>query len=36
MAPGRGKLSYSIIAFALAPETFTLAELSEIYETPLG
>ena len=32
----RAKLSYSNIAFALAPETFTLAELSEIYETALG
>ena len=32
----RGKLSYSNIAFALAPPTFTLAQLSEIYEAALG
>jgi hypothetical protein len=32
----RGKLSYSNVAFALAPSTFTLAELSEIYEAALG
>jgi 8-oxo-dGTP diphosphatase len=32
----RGKLSYSNIGFALAPETFTLAELRDIYETALG
>lgn len=32
----RGKLSYSNVAFALAPETFTLAELSEVYEAALG
>ena len=32
----RGKLSYSNIAFALAPREFTLAELSEIYEAALG
>jgi ADP-ribose pyrophosphatase YjhB (NUDIX family) len=31
-----GKLSYSNVGFALAPETFTLAELSELYETALG
>jgi ADP-ribose pyrophosphatase YjhB (NUDIX family) len=32
----RGKLSYSNIAFALAPPTFTLAELSDVYEAALG
>ena len=32
----RGKLSYSNIAFALAPREFTLAELSEICEAALG
>lgn len=32
----RGKLSYSNIAFGLAPETFTLAELSSVYEAALG
>jgi 8-oxo-dGTP diphosphatase len=32
----RGKLSYSNIGFALAPETFTLAELREIYGAALG
>ena len=32
----RAKLSYSNIAFALAPPSFTLAELSEIYEAALG
>ena len=32
----RGKLSYSNIAFALAPERFTLRELAEIYEAVLG
>lgn len=32
----RGKLSYSNVAFALAPRTFTLAELSETYEAALG
>jgi len=31
-----GKLSYSNIAFALAPETFTLAELRDVYEAALG
>jgi len=32
----RGKLSYSNIGFALAPDTFTLAELREIYAAALG
>jgi 8-oxo-dGTP diphosphatase len=32
----RGKLSYTNIGFALAPETFTLAELREIYVAALG
>jgi ADP-ribose pyrophosphatase YjhB (NUDIX family) len=32
----RGKLSYSNIGFALSPETFTLAELREIYVAALG
>ncbi len=32
----RGKLSYSNIGFALAPETFTLAELRDMYEAALG
>jgi 8-oxo-dGTP diphosphatase len=32
----RGKLSYTTIGFALAPETFTLAELREIYVAALG
>jgi 8-oxo-dGTP diphosphatase len=32
----RGKLSYSNIGFALAPHTFTLAELREIYAAALG
>jgi len=32
----RGKLSYSNIGFALAPVTFTLAELREIYAAALG
>jgi ADP-ribose pyrophosphatase YjhB (NUDIX family) len=32
----RGKLSYSNIGFALAPETFTLSELREIYAAALG
>jgi ADP-ribose pyrophosphatase YjhB (NUDIX family) len=32
----RGKLSYSNIGFALAPESFTLAELRDVYEAALG
>jgi ADP-ribose pyrophosphatase YjhB (NUDIX family) len=32
----RGKLSYSNIGFALAPETFTLSELRDVYEAALG
>jgi 8-oxo-dGTP diphosphatase len=32
----RAKLSYTNVAFALAPETFTLAELSDLYEAALG
>ncbi len=32
----RGKLSYTNIGFALAPESFTLAELREIYVAALG
>jgi 8-oxo-dGTP diphosphatase len=32
----RGKLSYTNIGFALAPETFTLAELRDIYVAALG
>jgi ADP-ribose pyrophosphatase YjhB (NUDIX family) len=32
----RGKLSYSNIGFALAPDTFTLAELRDVYEAALG
>lgn len=32
----RGKLSYSNVGFALAPETFTLAELSAVYGAALG
>ena len=31
----RGKLSYSNIGFALAPETFTLAELRDVYAAAL-
>jgi ADP-ribose pyrophosphatase YjhB (NUDIX family) len=31
----RGKLSYSNVGFALAPETFTLAELRDIYAAAL-
>ena len=32
----RGKLSYSNIGFALAPKTFTLAELRDVYTAALG
>ena len=32
----RGKLSYSNIGFALAPPSFTLAELRDIYAAALG
>ena len=32
----RGKLSYTNIGFALAPQTFTLAELRDVYVTALG
>jgi ADP-ribose pyrophosphatase YjhB (NUDIX family) len=32
----RGKLSYSNIAFALAPQTFTLRELARLYGAVLG
>jgi 8-oxo-dGTP diphosphatase len=32
----RGKLSYTNIGFALAPESFTLAELRDIYAAALG
>lgn len=32
----RGKLSYSNIGFALAPETFTLNELRDVYTAALG
>jgi ADP-ribose pyrophosphatase YjhB (NUDIX family) len=32
----RGKLSYSNIGFALAAESFTLAELRDVYEAALG
>jgi ADP-ribose pyrophosphatase YjhB (NUDIX family) len=32
----RGKLSYSNVGFALAPSTFTLAELRRIYVAALG
>lgn len=32
----QGKLSYSNIGFALAPETFTLAELTSVYTAALG
>lgn len=32
----QGKLSYSNIAFALAAEAFTLAELRDVYEAALG
>ena len=32
----RGKLSYSNIGFALAPDSFTLAELRDVYEAALS
>jgi 8-oxo-dGTP diphosphatase len=32
----RGKLSYSNIGFALAPDSFTLAELRDVYAAALG
>ena len=32
----RGKLSYTNIGFALAPETFTISELRELYRAALG
>jgi 8-oxo-dGTP diphosphatase len=32
----RGKLSYSNVGFALAPATFTLAELRDVYVAALG
>ena len=32
----RGKLSYSNVGFALAPATFTLDELREVYVAALG
>jgi 8-oxo-dGTP diphosphatase len=32
----RGKLSYSNVGFALAPETFTVAELRDVYLAALG
>jgi ADP-ribose pyrophosphatase YjhB (NUDIX family) len=32
----RGKLSYTNVGFALAPETFTLAELRDVYVAALG
>jgi 8-oxo-dGTP diphosphatase len=32
----RGKLSYSNLGFALAPETFTVAELRDVYVAALG
>lgn len=32
----RGKLSYSNIGFALAPDGFTLSELRDVYEAALG
>ena len=32
----RGKLSYTNLGFALAPETFTVAELRDVYTTALG
>ncbi|MDQ3778648.1 MAG: NUDIX domain-containing protein, partial [Actinomycetota bacterium] len=32
----RGKLSYTNIGFALAPETFTIGELRDVYSAALG
>src|ERR1700751_3334258 len=32
----RGKLSYTNLGFALAPPTFTIAELRDLYSTALG
>jgi 8-oxo-dGTP diphosphatase len=32
----RGKLSYTNVGFGLAPETFTLSELREMYVAALG
>ncbi|HZQ03268.1 MAG TPA: NUDIX domain-containing protein [Gaiellaceae bacterium] len=32
----RGKLSYTNLGFALAPETFTISELRELYRAALG
>ena len=32
----RGKLSYSNVGFALAPDDFTLSELRDVYEAALG
>ena len=32
----RGKLSYSNVGFALAPDSFTLTELRDVYEAALG
>jgi 8-oxo-dGTP diphosphatase len=32
----RGKLSYSNVGFALAPDTFTLTELRDVYAAALG
>ena len=32
----RGKLSYTNIGFALAPETFTISELRDLYRAALG
>lgn len=32
----RGKLAYSAVGFELLPETFTLAELQQLYEVILG
>jgi len=32
----RGKLSYTNVGFALAPQTFTLAELRDVYVAALG